>query len=80
MSVLAARRAEDDAVTVLVTNLYLEDKTVQLDINANLDNVIEARLLAPEILAESVPVENLLDGTTLSMPAQSVVLLVIASE
>ena len=73
---IAANR-EDGATTVIITNLYEEERTISLDLTG-LDDVSaqSARIMTPEISAEEVAVEDYLSENTLTMPAQSVILLV----
>jgi len=76
VTVIAANR-EDGATTVIITNLYEEERTISLDLTG-LDDVSaqSARIMTPEISAEEVAVEDYLSENTLTMPAQSVILLV----
>lgn len=76
ITVLAARR-EDGAVTILLTNLYEEDKAVNLNFGEAAISVSEMRVLAPELLAETVDSSAYFDGATLNMPAQSAIRIVI---
>lgn len=71
ITALAARR-DDGAVTVIITNLYEEEKAVSLDFGEAAVSVSEMRVLAPELLAETVDSTAYFDGATLTMPAQSV--------
>ncbi|GAB5492795.1 MAG: hypothetical protein Phog2KO_30100 [Phototrophicaceae bacterium] len=73
-----ATRDEAGRHTMIVTNLYDEsDISVTLALNGFDDlSVSDIRLLSPELEAESVAVDDYLVDGTLSMPAQSVMLLV----
>jgi hypothetical protein len=77
ITVLATRR-DDGAITLIITNLYEEARSVTLDLSGmSISEVNEMRVLAPELLAETVDPTTYLDGTVLEMPAQSVIRLVI---
>ncbi len=76
ITALATRR-DDGATTLLLTNLYEEDKGVTLDLSSFADlELKDMRLLSPEIMAESVVADDYLSDNILSMPAQSVILLI----
>lgn len=80
ITALAARR-EDGAITLLITNLYdLEAKSVSLDFGGATVSVTEMRVLAPELLAETVDPSAYFDGAVLEMPAQSAIRLVLTVE
>jgi hypothetical protein len=77
VTVVAARR-EDGAITLIITNLYEEARSVTLDLGGTaISEVNEMRVLAPELLAETVDPAAYFDGTVLEMPAQSAIRLVI---
>ena len=77
ITVLASRR-DDGAVTIVVTNLYEEDVSIQLDLQGiNDESLQEARLLAPDRMAEIVDVEDYFDGSSLNLPGQSAMRLVL---
>lgn len=78
LTVLAARR-EDGAITLIITNLYEEARSVSLDLSGTaISEVSEMRVLAPELLAETVDPSAYFDGTVLEMPAQSAIRMVIS--
>lgn len=76
VTALAGQR-EDGATTLIITNLYEEDRNITLDLQG-FDglSVQDMQLLSPEIEAESVTIDDYLSDNTLSIPAQSVMLLV----
>lgn len=76
VTALAGNR-EDGAKTLIITNLYEEDRNITLDLQG-FDNVsvTDIQLLSPEFEAESVTVEDYLSDGGLVIPAQSVMLLV----
>jgi len=68
---------DDEATTVLITNLYEEDKVVSLDLSGFTDlELQDMRLLSPEIMAESVVADDYLSGNMLNMPALSVIVMI----
>lgn len=76
VTALAGSR-EDGAKTLIITNLYEEDISVTLDLQGFDDLAVsDIQLLSPEIMAESVPIADYLSADSLSIPAQSVILLV----
>lgn len=76
VTALATSR-EDGATTLIITNLYEEDREITLDLQGLDDaSVQEMRLLSPELMAETVSVDDYLNDNALSIPAQSVILLV----
>ena len=60
-----------------MTNLYEESRTVQLQGFGDSPHVLEAYLLTPDIMAQSVDTASYLDGTSVTLPAQSAVLFVL---
>jgi len=76
ISSVAAQRA-DGALTLLIHNLYQDEQVVTLSLGSdNALQIIEARLLSPEIMAEPVDPATLLTGDQLTLPGQSAVLLI----
>lgn len=74
VTALATSR-DDGAKTLIITNLYEEDRATTLDLEG-FGDVSEMRVLSPEIMAETVTIGDYLSDNTLNMPAQSVILLV----
>lgn len=76
ITAIAANR-DDGATTVIITNLYEEEHTITFDLTG-FDGLSaqSAMLLAPEIFAEEVAVTDYLNENALTIPAQSVILLV----
>jgi hypothetical protein len=75
LRVVAALR-EDGALTLVITNLYEEARSVSLS-GITISSINEMRVLAPDLLAETVDQSQYFDGTVLEMPAQSAIRLVI---
>jgi alpha-L-arabinofuranosidase len=75
VTVVAALR-EDGALTLVITNLYEEARSITLN-GIAISSINEMRVLTPELLAETVDPATYFDGTVLQMPAQSAIRLVI---
>lgn len=73
---LAGQR-EDGAMTLILTNLYEENRSITLDLQGfDALSVQNIQLLSPEVEAESVAADDYLSDGRLTMPAQSVMLLI----
>lgn len=76
VSVYAARRS-DGALTLIVTNLNDDARTVELDLGGTDYAFEEALVLDPERSAAAVPDPRSHDGASLSLPGRSATLLVL---
>jgi hypothetical protein len=74
LSIYAARQ-EDGALTVMVINLSLEQKTKDFQISTPVELQAEAWLFDPDHKAENIGSVDLANGITL--PAQSITLYII---
>ncbi len=71
-----ATQHDDGTTIVIFTNLYEEGTDITLDLTGfEALSLQDLRLLSPDIQAESVKAEYYLQGNTLSIPAESVMLL-----
>ncbi|MGJ3240854.1 MAG: GH39 family glycosyl hydrolase [Anaerolineae bacterium] len=76
ITALATQDSASGQVALIVTNLYEEDRAVQIDVSdLDLAAVNTMHILTPELMAEPVPASDYLTDNTLTLPAQSVVLL-----
>jgi hypothetical protein len=80
VSIYAARR-EDGALTLMLINLGLEPRDKELTL-ANFTPAASAEtwLFDPEHLAETVTPTSVGTSTTLSLPAQSLTLLIVPAQ
>lgn len=77
VSAYAARR-DDGAITLIVTNLGDEARTVALEwLGDGAGGFVEALLLDPDHRAASVPDPRSADGRSMTLPARSAMLLVL---